>query len=79
MNSEENVMTKLEPRCLCCLSEIAENFSTVDMTRIVQELMHAEVNFNQFFTAIECVLCTFSFISCHTCSSTCHRSFVWIV
>lgn len=44
MNNDGNVMTKLEPRCVCCLCEKKEKFSTENMTRIVQDLMNAEVN-----------------------------------
>lgn len=54
MCDEENVVTKLEPRCMCCLSEIEEKFSTENMTRIVQDLMHAEVSF--FFANFACIV-----------------------
>lgn len=52
MCDEENVVTKLEPRCMCCLSEMEEKFSTENMTRIVQDLMHAEVSFSANFACI---------------------------
>lgn len=44
MNGDEDVATKLEPRCLCCLCDKEEKFSTENMTRIIQDLMHAEVS-----------------------------------
>ncbi|XP_063710117.1 uncharacterized protein LOC134838503 [Culicoides brevitarsis] len=55
MVSTEDILEKLEPRCLCCLSEASEKFSAENLTRILQDLVHAELP--QLFKYVPTVFC----------------------